>query len=1050
MTFKHIYYIIIIMNKDKHSNKYTKPIMVKDYFDIHNYYTDIYGKNTIILMQVGSFHECYGTDNEGPDLMTIADKLDFIVTKKNKSKELSRSNPYMLGAPVFKVDDIIEKLILNNYVVIRIDQISEPPNPKREVTGIYTPATYVERTNNDSNNLVSITFDIGKKNNNVLLNAGLASIDLSTGKSSIYETVSKEDDNMFSLDNIVHYLENFKPKEIIVNYTDNFNKYIDTNKTIFNLTLSDLHSYIGITNINKYNSRNLNFIKKPAYQQSLLEDVFGHNIINKLDLQYYHDARLSLTALIDFVQNNNNILLSKLEQPYYYTTNEKLFLGNKALDQLDVYNGNRCLFNIINNTKTYLGRRYLKDNLNNPTCDVDTLQNRYTMIEKIIKYDLTNKLKDSFTNIYDLNKLSRRMILNKITPAEFYNVYISLKQANKLFTELNFGEHAKYFDIDSNFIDNNNNLINFIEEHFDLDYIVNINFYNYKEEDNNYLIKNEKLNELMDTIKTGQNFMNYLVKELEKHIEDKKMFMNKNKELITLKYNERDGHYLLLTKRRSKLLLEKLKTMKTIKVGNKDINIDDLIFEDLPKANNVKIFCKEIKYISSNVVELKMKMANDIKVEFYNMMNLIYSDNIETFNYNIEKVSYFDFLFSGAITATKYGYCKPKIKSIDYKSIDNTSNETLNSYFDAKELRHPIVEIINQDTSYKPHNISIGKDSTGILLYGINSSGKSTLMKSIGLNIIMAQIGYFVASKKFTYYPYKSIMTRICGNDNIFKGMSSFMVEMMELMAILKRNDSNTLVLGDEICRGTEEKSANIIVSYMLEMLSKSKTSFITATHLHQIAEMKSVKSLSNVIPMHLKVEYDIENEKLIYSRTLCEGQGEKYYGVQVAKFLMKDNDFNIRTKELEEEYENIGIKQSKYNANSIMVKCAICNTEKDLETHHINFQKDFIDGKLIDAPHIKKDSKYNLVTLCKYCHDKVDRNEIIINGYIETSNGNELEYLFSKKKSKKKHSDKEINIIMEIKKLEVSLEKAKLLLKEKHNIKTSRKTINKVWNDLY
>ena len=81
----------------------------------------------------------------------------------------------------------------------------------------------------------------------------------------------------------------------------------------------------------------------------------------------------------------------------------------------------------------------------------------------------------------------------------------------------------------------------------------------------------------------------------------------------------------------------------------------------------------------------------------------------------------------------------------------------------------------------------IGKDNIGILLYGINSSGKSTLMKSIGLNIIMAQIGYFVSASEFTYYPYNTLMTRISGMDNIFKGMSSFMVEMMELMAILKQ-----------------------------------------------------------------------------------------------------------------------------------------------------------------------------------------------------------------------------------------------------------------------
>ena len=127
------------------------------------------------------------------------------------------------------------------------------------------------------------------------------------------------------------------------------------------------------------------------------------------------------------------------------------------------------------------------------------------------------------------------------------------------------------------------------------------------------------------------------------------------------------------------------------------------------------------------------------------------------------------------------------------------------------------------------------------------------------------------------------------------------MVEMVELMAILKRNNSNTLVIGDEICRGTEEKSANILVAYMLEKLSQNKSSFITATHLHHIAEMPSVKKIKNIKPMHLKVEYDAEKDMLIYSRNLMEGQGESFYGVQVAKYVMKDKLFNERTLELEE-----------------------------------------------------------------------------------------------------------------------------------------------------
>lgn len=1024
---------------------YKNEILVSNYFDIYDFYKKKLGNNVIILMQVGSFHECYGTDKDGPNMKEIAEKLDFIVTKKNKTKELNKSNPYMIGAPSYGVEDIIEKLINNNYAIIRIDQTTEPPKPKREIVGIYTPATYVERTNNNTNNLVSIYFDIVKKNNNIILCAGLSVFDLSTGKGNVFEIANKDDDNNYCLDNIVHFLEKYPPKEIILEYGENYKKHMSENDNIYNFTTSDILQYIGVSDINIYSSRNLSILKKVNYQQNLLEKIFNHNskinIIEDLELQYYHLSRISLVILVDFINNNNKHLLDKIEKPSWYLKKDTLFLGNKAIEQLDVFNKKKCLFNIINNTRTPLGGRLLKENLNNPTCNVKVLENRYKMIEMIINNDLNDKVKEYFTNIYDISKLLRRIILGNINPFELYNLHISLKNSYKILNILKDYDSFEINNPDSLLILKNiNTFIKKIEEKFDLNYIININFCNYKEETKNYILNNNKLNEIENLIKSGTNFMDYLVKELEKHVEDKK-FMNKNNDLINLKFNERDGYYLLITKRRSKKLIEKLIEIKEIKVGGRTIKYEDLEFQDLPKSNNVKIFCKEIKSISVNVIELKYRLAKEIKIEFYNILNDLYETYSNDIKYIADKISLIDFLFSGALTAMKYGYNKPQISDI----------KSGNSYFDTTEMRHPIVEVINDNYEYKPHNINIGLDYHGILLYGINSSGKSTLMKSIGLNIILAQIGYYVAAKDFKYYPYSSLMTRICGNDNIFKGMSSFMVEMMELMAILKRNDCNTLVLGDEICRGTEEKSANIIVTYMLEKLSSMNTSFITATHLHQIAEMSSVKKLNNVKPMHLKVEYDDDNEKLIYSRILCDGQGDKYYGVQVAKYLMRSDIFNKRTKELEEEYENIGLKESKYNANNIMENCEICNLDKELETHHINFQKDFVDNILIDNPHIKKNNNYNLVTLCRYCHDKVDNGKLIINGWDETSNGRELKYKFNENKiKKKKYNDTSIKIINEIKKLNLSLEKSKKLLNDTHDIKISTRTISKIWNNVY
>ena len=132
-------------------------------------------------------------------------------------------------------------------------------------------------------------------------------------------------------------------------------------------------------------------------------------------------------------------------------------------------------------------------------------------------------------------------------------------------------------------------------------------------------------------------------------------------------------------------------------------------------------------------------------------------------------------------------------------------------------------------------------------------------------------------------------------NNNIYNSKHQLIKNGDNLICTGTSNQFNkyTLVIGDEICRGTEEKSANIIVAYMLETLSKSNSSFITATHLHKVASLETVKKLENVKAKHLKITYDPENEQLIYDRHLSDGQGESFYGLMVAKFLMKDKVFN-------------------------------------------------------------------------------------------------------------------------------------------------------------
>ena len=130
--------------------EYNKEILVSDYFDIHDFYSKIYGNGrTIIVMQVGSFHECYCTDVKGLNLVEIAQTLDVVCTRKNSKEPVSSKNPRMLGFPTSVTDTFIEKLCNMNFTVIKIDQTSEPPKPKREVVGIYSPGTLIEKQLNN-------------------------------------------------------------------------------------------------------------------------------------------------------------------------------------------------------------------------------------------------------------------------------------------------------------------------------------------------------------------------------------------------------------------------------------------------------------------------------------------------------------------------------------------------------------------------------------------------------------------------------------------------------------------------------------------------------------------------------------------------------------------------------------------------------------------------------------------------------------------------------------------------------------------------------------
>jgi len=1022
--------------------KFKKSLIV-EYLLLQEKYSAIYNKDkTIVLMQVGGFHEAYATKTRGYNLHKLGNMLKTVVSKRNKNiQDVSEANPYMIGFPIVATPKYIQMLINYNFHVIKIDQVTEKPAPKRAITAIYSPGTYIDEINTqDSKYILSVFIEeIKQSNNSFILHIGLSIVDLSIGKSIIHEVFANKEDDKYSLDETLKFIYNFNPVETVIYY-----------RNLITYTEDELLSYLELKNTNCFiyefkSSKEENI----DYQNCLLKNIFNSESyltpIEDLDLEMFNVGRLSYILLLEYCKKQISDILSNIQRPEFYNNLNYLHLGNNALKQLDVISyksdeQKESLFDIVNFTNTSMGRRYLKYNLCNPLCNIDTLNDRYDKIEEMVSknIDLSEQLK----NILDIERLHRKISLRSLSPCDFANLHVSYEVILSLYedivnTKLStiFTENIK-IDLED-FICYYESLFNFDE----------MSKYNLLDIDGSFykVTVNKEIDKLQNMINNDYKLIESLRDILDKFIETKKKdyfnSSNENKSMIQINYNDKEKYYLSLTSKRGEMVKNGLKSKKELKINNIKLNYNDFKFKS--QTSSMKINCNFIDDLSNNITLAKDKLIPLVKSTYQDHLSEFYLKYNSLFLKLNQIISEIDFLNSGSTCSIKNCYCKPNIVEND------------NSFVDVKNMRHPIIEklIFNK---YVPHNIVLGKDEIGILLYGLNASGKSSLMKSVGLNIILAQIGYYVPASSFNYSPYTSIFTRIINTDNMYKGLSAFALELVELKAILKRSGSNTLVLADEVCSGTEYKSALIIVAVMLKMLLDSRTTFISATHLHELVKLECIKNLKNIGVYHISVKY--ENDNIIFDRKLNKGNGKEEYGLDFAKYIIKDQTFleianNIKTS-IEGTSNNV--KKSRYNKNILVDKCDICESTSNLETHHIEFQKNSNEHGFIlndDKKHIHKDHTSNLVILCNLCHDKIHNNLIVIEGYEETIKGNILKFKYIKPDNKKKnlkYTDSEIVFINTYKNKKYSQKNVKLFFEKKNNKKISTATIKKIWDECY
>ena len=904
--------------------------LLDEYFRLQDEYESKYGEKTIIFIEKGMFYEIYGIDNiyeKKGQAPLVSQLLNIQLTRANKKiLENNISNPLMTGFPVASLKKNIKVLLENGYTIVTYDQ--QEKVTERKITNVYSPGTYIdEQMTSNSNYICSLYID---KDDSVY-SCGLSFIELSTGQSFVYERITE--DRVFLFEEINRVIESFNSKEYTI-----INKEVSRS-----LIEREINGSSKMLHFNNSFSRDISNIE---YQNQMLEQVFRNDSqltpVEQFDLEKMTYATCSFVNLLQFCFEHNCDVLNYIDAPVIVSDENKLILHNNAIYQLNIVSlgrkekGITCLFDVIDNTSTPMGRRLLKKTLLNPIADVSILSQEYDKIEKMdVEIDW---YEDKLKGIIDVERYHRKLALDKLSPYEYSNLQESYGNISILLNQKFTNE-----DFTTQF-----------NEYYS-EYIRTFNIAQMKQ-NNNHNIFNRGVFDEIDTMYSGIEKYHQKLEDECKHLSN---LLNQKENIIKFEYTQKTGYSIHSTSNRCEQL------QKIVK--------DKYFFKKDSKTKCIITSDKINKWIDTLT-----KYQNNLKpavTEKFNKLLRTYHMNYSVMFGNLHTViAGTDVTKSKAKTAKINGYCKPIVK------------ENNDAYIHAEDMRHAIIECLDTDCDYVPNNITIDSENTGILLYGVNGSGKSCYSKAIGLCVILAQSGHFVPCSSFEYSPFTKLYTRITGDDNIFRGHSSFFVEMTELKSILNYSDSRSIVIGDEVCKGTEDVSAVAIVGTSIKHLIEAGTKFIFATHLHKLPYISLLKDERKLKIKHITVEFD---ETTIFSRKLKDGTGDLLYGLEIAHSILKNEVFHQRAFSLRNELLNksskmVADKKSKYNGQVYINHCQICGEKESLEAHHIIFQC---------KSKVRKDRKSNLVVLCSKHHDEVHSGKLIVEGWASTTEGKMLKY---------------------------------------------------------
>ena len=922
--------------------------LIKSYFSLLEKYKAKYG-DTFLLMQVGSFYEVYSTKDTDPDMLYFSKLCDLKIAQKNEY--------FMAGFRDYMIDKYIQKLNETSYTTVIFNQEEKDGIIERKEFAIYSPGTtFIEDEVKLSNNISCIWIHQIKQKQIIF---GVSNIDIYTGKTNVFEYEHLYYHNPSTYDNIENFVSIYNPIEIILIYSDEE-------------TIDSIIHYIGIKSkkIVKICLNQETALSKQAiscesqhYQNEIIKTFYSISKTSFVDALFEKGiAFQSFCFLLNYVFEHNPSLTNKISEPLIDNQNNNLLLANHSLKQLNVlesdYNGPySSVIKLLNTCRTCVGKRYMNHILLNPIKQIDLLEESYSLTEHALSKQFVCCLQ-----IKDIEKIIRKIIHKKACPSDYYYLYECGEILMNIFSNLDttIKNHIEEERTTSD--------IKIIKKHlttfFNMDICKQMNSTNFDKYDVHELI-NKDVNSQLDIALQTKIENKEKLDAIITHLNGVYTFIDKKCRDAVKVHDTNSGSFLTITKKRCDALKKKI------------ISREITFISSYTKKEEKFLFSGDLMYseYNSTTTMIQSEQINHLFKTAYSSNDIYMKLLIETYNKMYETAACFSFdkivdcirkldlLNTKCELATMYKYCRPMIQDKDAKS-----------YVKMKGLRHVLIEHIEKNELYVTNDIELGLDNQGILLFGTNAVGKTSLIKSIGVCIIMAQAGLYVPCDSMIYYPYEYLFTRIIGNDNIFKGLSTFGVEMSELRVILNKCNKNSLILGDELCSGTEIDSALSIFTAGLETMYARGSSFIFATHFHQIQYFEEIQRMTKLSLKHLRVKYNHELQKLVYDRKLADGAGESIYGLEVCKSLHLPDDFLKRAHEIRGKFGSnqsiLTLKTSAHNREKIRGVCELCKKNIGTEIHHLQYQRDADKHGIIK--HFHKNHLANLVSICESCHTNI------------------------------------------------------------------------------